>query len=250
MLALTSITALLASVSVATAAVVAPRADTTTAIAAITATPHFTKPSTAAIQTQSPEPTKVQAALDGPAEFTLTVVNRAGRPVTTHYASHTTVVPLPSPIGPAPVPREMVIGESMHMLIPFNHGGTMFVSAGAMLGQESQIEYTFDNQNGTNKAVINISYVEAYSFSIMCTCSDGVKTGCDVPLFAKHQCVEPDHVNAFGACVNSAPDGGPASGFFADCKGKAYTYAHDNDAVNNGNCRTGDFTCEILPNGK
>lgn len=89
----------------------------------------------------------------------------------------------------------------------------MFVSAGAMLGQESKIEYTFDNQNGTNKADMNISYVEAYCFSIMCTCSDGVKTGCDIPLSAKHQCVEPDHLNAAGACVNSTPDFGPASDF-------------------------------------
>lgn len=84
----------------------------------------------------------------------------------------------------------------------------------------------------------------------MCTCSDGVKTGCDIPLSSKHQCVEPDHLNAAGACVNSAPDFGPASDFFADCKNKAFVYAHDTKAVNNGNCHTGDFTCEILPNGK
>lgn len=65
--------------------------------------------------------------------------------------------------------------------------------------------------------------------------------------------MEPDHLNAAGACVNSAPDFGPASDFFADCKNKAFVYAHDahdTKAVNNGNCHTGDFTCEILPNGK
>lgn len=106
MLALTTITALLASVSMATAAVVAPRADTTTAFATINATPQFTKPATTAFQTQSPEPTKAQAALDGPAQFTLTVVNRAGRPVTTHYASHTTVVPLPARLDPHPSPAK------------------------------------------------------------------------------------------------------------------------------------------------
>lgn len=181
--------------------------------------------------------------------MTLTIANRAGRPVHTQRQRNTGPA-LRSPIGTAPGPGTMAKGESMHYLVPFNYGGTVMVSDVAVLGHESQIEYTFNNQNGTNKAVINISYVKAYSLSIMCTCSDGVKTGCDIPLFANHQCVEPDHLNSAGSCVNSAGEDGPASPFFADCKSEAYVYAHDDKATNNGHCHTGDFICEILPNGK
>ncbi|KAK0747118.1 hypothetical protein B0T18DRAFT_413138 [Schizothecium vesticola] len=181
--------------------------------------------------------------------MTLTIANKAGRPVTTHHYHNAHTPTLPSPPA-APTPGVMADGQSMHYVVPLGYGGTMMVSAGEMLGQESQLEYTFETQDGINKVALDISYFKAYSFSMVCTCSDGVKTGCDIPLFAKHQCVSPDYVNAAGACVNAAPDAGPASPFFADCKDKAYVYTFNDLATNNGNCLTGDFTYEILPNGK
>lgn len=82
------------------------------------------------------------------------------------------------------------------------------MAKGKFLGDESLVEYTFENQDGINKIAINVSYVTGFTYSIDCSCSDGTHlSGCTEPLWAQSTCEQP---NGEGACKNALrASGGP-----------------------------------------
>lgn len=197
-----------------------------------------------------PAPTKVKAAQVGPTAMTVTIMNQAGVPVSTTHGVNTldpltTVLPTVS----LPGPGILANGGSHTYVLPLGHGGNLGVAKGKFLGDESLVEYTFENQDGINKIAIDVSYVTGFTFSIDCSSSDGTHLwGCTEPLWAQSTCEQP---NGEGSCKNPfrASGGPPANPFFQKCQGKAYTFSGDHPALNNGGCATGSATCKILPGG-
>lgn len=197
-----------------------------------------------------PGPTKVKAAQVGPTAMTVTILNQAGVPVSTTHGVNTldpltTVLPTVSLPGPGVLAND---GSHTYVL-PLGHGANLGVAKGKFLGDESLVEYTFENQDGINKIAIDVSYVTGFTHSIDCSCSDGTHlSGCTEPLWAQSTCEQP---NGEGACKNPlrASDGPRANPSFQKCQGKAYTFSGDHPALNNGGCGTGSVTCTILPGG-
>lgn len=195
-------------------------------------------------------PTKVNAAQVGPTAMTITIMNQAGVPLSTTHGVNTldpltTVLPTVS----LPGPGILANGGSHTYVLPLGHGSNLGVAKGKFLGDESLVEYTFENQDGINKIAIDVSYVTGFTFSIKCSCSDGTHlSGCTESLWAQSTCEQP---NGEVACKNPlrASGGPPANPFFQKCQGKAYTFSGDHPALKNGGCGTGSVTCTILPGG-
>lgn len=121
-----------------------------------------------------PGPTKVKAAQVGPTAMTVNILNQAGVPVSTTHGVNTldpltTVLPTVS----LPGPGVLANGGSHTYVLPLGHGGNLGVAKGKFLGDESLVEYTFENQDGINEIAIDVSYVTGFAYSIDCSCSGG-----------------------------------------------------------------------------
>jgi len=125
----------------------------------------------------------------------------------------------------------------------------------ALGGEASLIEGSFKPQLGSSTPVgcIDVSYIAGFSFPVVCTCfsDNNFLSGCDKNLFQLGTCPPGDLVS--GVCKN--PRRGnkelkEPTDFFRPCRGKAYTYEDDHDALSNGKCQSGTMRCVILPNGR
>ncbi|KAK3690547.1 hypothetical protein B0T22DRAFT_491740 [Podospora appendiculata] len=184
----------------------------------------------------------------GPATMTISLFNKAGVDLTTYRSDgQVTGIVKAGDFGVAlyPAPWE---------------GGMISINQAkypADFGDESLIEGSYKAQpalaNGAFPVSdIDVSYVDGFSFPIMCYCGDdgSYMSGCDKPLWSMNPC--PTN-NGLGSCKNPKRDDDARNvtpdPFFAPCQGLAYTYPMDSEANSNGFCQSGTYLCDVLPNG-
>lgn len=117
----------------------------------------------------------------------------------------------------------------------------------------------FEGQTQNNTAAMDVSYVEGYSVSMMCTDNEtGFKSGCTINLWEQGTC--PTGGSEGGVCKNPQGPGGtrdsavrfceacsPPDPFFAPCAAAAYTFPFDDAAVEGQSSL--DLSC-VIGNGE
>jgi len=189
-----------------------------------------------------------------PGTLTIQVVNNAGVALTTaHYRNPTSPT-----LVDDPQPGRMENGVTHELHAPREWAGNIAINdtRSALGGEASLIEGSFKPQLGSSTPVgcIDVSYITGFSFPVVCTCfsdNNNFLSGCDKNLFQLGTCPPGDLVS--GVCKNP-PRGHTElkepTYFFRPCRGKAYTYEDDRDALSNGKCQSGTMRCVILPNGR
>ncbi len=187
--------------------------------------------------------------------LTVTVVNKAGVDLTTSHAYNKGASSL---VGNGPFNGVLKAGATASWYAPKGWAGMNAYNRAqyTLGGSESLIEGSFvmDGNAGWEVVVINISYVSGFSVPIQCYCKkDGKRmTGCTEPLWAQGTCPAENLTN-HGTCYNPMRDRENdkfATPFFEKCKGQAYTFVQDHEALSNGKCQTADIICDILPDGR
>lgn len=90
----------------------------------------------------------------------------------------------------------------------------------------------------------DVSYIQGYSVPIVCSCSDNLNAGCNIPLFwGKAKCPE---LGPGNTCLNPLRDSAQGRGtaghpFFDPCQGAAMIYPNDYDGVKN--CPVNEISC-------
>ena len=111
----------------------------------------------------------------------------------------------------------------------------------------SRIEGNWGVNDPLDNVSVDVSYVVGYSVPITCSCGAPGQgqaiVGCNKPLFnLGNKCNNLlDRYTSSNVCLNTSPERGPPSAFFAPCQGAAYTYPDDNLAVRA--CYTNQITC-------
>ncbi|KAI1322751.1 hypothetical protein F5Y16DRAFT_404154 [Xylariaceae sp. FL0255] len=145
------------------------------------------------------------------------------------------------------------VGQVEGFAVPTNWAGRVAV-AEAQYGDltdgrlVSLIEANFDVPLGYTVAVpdVDVSFVDAYSVPITCSCAGTVVTGCNRNLLALSSC--PSGMLEAGSCYNPLKPDAQATAptaFFAPCNHAAYTYPADSLANSFGQCQNGYISCCI-----
>ncbi|KAK8073895.1 hypothetical protein PG994_004794 [Apiospora phragmitis] len=112
------------------------------------------------------------------------------------------------------------------------------------------IEANYAIPGGYSYAVadVDVSFVNGFSVSTVCSCDNKVVTGCNKNLWNLNTCA---NNNGQGGCVNPLRDdksATQAAPFFRPCQHAAWTYVEDGDADAWGLCQSGHITCCVGPN--
>lgn len=198
------------------------------------------------------------AFTDGPATYTLTISNGAGRALSTAHYVASTDTPV---LSENPQPGVFAAGASQVLHVPRGWEGNVAIGE-ARFGLPgpfaSLIEGSYKQQLPTTTDwlwAMDVSYVAGYTVPIICYCGAtnvpaNRLSGCSVPLFQNSACPPADFDAAKGDCRNPLKGSNGATAatpFFKPCQGQAYTYPGDHDGLANGKCQTSTTTCIILP---
>ncbi|KXJ93494.1 hypothetical protein Micbo1qcDRAFT_203567 [Microdochium bolleyi] len=194
---------------------------------------------------QPPPNVMLAAALNRPPQYlTIRIVNKHARPLSTTHARNWDS---PTAVGGLIPPGTIATKATTSFVVPTNWAGMVAVGE-ARRGtprDASLIEanFVYVADYGMAVATVDISYVDAFTVPIVCSCSGRVVTGCNKGLWGMSTC--PDKAT-YGACLNPTrpfPDGTTASSFFAPCRAAAYTFAKDDLATSWGDCQSGIIRC-------
>ncbi|KAI0602005.1 hypothetical protein F4775DRAFT_588824 [Biscogniauxia sp. FL1348] len=217
---------------------------TTTTVAGLTFFTTSTRPpptttTTNHTHTHTPAPRAIQAP---PPLLHITLVNAHTAPLSTAHASNAGA---PAPVRGPTRPGTLAVGATAAFAVPTGWAGRVVVAEaeadGLGLGLGSLVEagFTVWRDFGVAVADVDVSYVDAYTVPIVCSCEGVAVSGCNKDLFALHTCPNLQH----GVCLNDALHAESATPFFAPCSHSAYTFPADNAANSYGRCQNGHITC-------
>ncbi|KAK0741865.1 hypothetical protein B0T21DRAFT_283359 [Apiosordaria backusii] len=151
-----------------------------------------------------------------------------------------------------PPPGDWPAGAVNTAVVPTGHAGRIaFAKKGKIInGWESLVEYSLikDKKLGFGVGDIDVSYVDGFTYPILCTCKGVRLSGCYDNLWTQGKTCPEE--NGQGACKNPhrmKKDIDHAHEWFKLCEHKAYTYSKDDQANSNGKCQSGTVECEIMP---
>ncbi|KAJ1329772.1 hypothetical protein MN608_06508 [Microdochium nivale] len=181
-----------------------------------------------------------------PKYLTVRIANKLSRPLSTTHARNWDSPTAVRGVGP---PGTIAPSATASFVVPTDWAGMVAVGE-ARWGtprDASLIEANFVavRDYGMAVATVDISYVDAFTVPIVCSCSGRVVTGCNKGLWGLSTCPKQDKAN-HGACTNPTrafPEGTTASPFFAPCRAAAYTFAKDDLATSWGDCQSGVIQC-------
>ncbi|KAK0662540.1 hypothetical protein QBC41DRAFT_235077 [Cercophora samala] len=183
--------------------------------------------------------------------FTVIFKNNAGEALTTMHTKNEGAE-FPPLNGGMPAPGEFPAGAVKSAVLPTGYAGRIaFAQKGKVIdGWESLIEYSLITDKGLGFAPgdIDVSYVDGFTYPIVCNCKGVRLSGCPVNLWkGGAQCPE---LSTQGACKNPhrmKKDITYADPWFKRCEHQAYTYSTDDAANSNGQCQSGTVECIISP---
>ncbi|KAL8796945.1 MAG: hypothetical protein Q9195_000716 [Heterodermia aff. obscurata] len=111
-----------------------------------------------------------------------------------------------------------------------------------VISRGSKIEAAFLGGN----VYVDVSYVDGYTYPIVCSCQGQVLVGCNYPLLAHAAadggCPSPGNRICYNPDVHSGKvSGSPALSFFEPCQGAAMTYPNDFNGQNT--CPVNEVFC-------
>ncbi|KAI0395238.1 hypothetical protein F5Y17DRAFT_457138 [Xylariaceae sp. FL0594] len=191
-----------------------------------------------------------QAIQPPPPLLTISIINQYGADVST---THNRNADSPAATGANFDPGVIRNGATATFAAPTNWAGRVGIAAardGDLTDARdvSLIEANFIRDAGSGLAVadVDVSYVDAFTVPITCSCSGRTVTGCNKNLLAisscpagylhKNSCYNPLKADNFATA---------ATPFFAPCAHAGYTYPRDSLANSWGECQSGHITCCI-----
>lgn len=166
--------------------------------------------------------------------LTININNRMGTPLSIQYRSNAGA-PSPSGINQSPA---TLVGSTM-LVYPSGWAGNIVLGPNFdVAGSKIEAELTT-----SDPPVVDVSYVDGYSVPITCSCNNVAVTGCNKDLFSLNSCPDPAPGPVCHNPEQNELTGNTAAPFFAPCRGSAYTYPTDNNAVSNSPCSNNVIDC-------
>ncbi|KAK8110079.1 hypothetical protein PG999_008216 [Apiospora kogelbergensis] len=184
----------------------------------------------------------------GPKYVTITITNKKDEPISTSHARDPNT---PKMVSGNANPGVIPAGGRAEFAVPTGWIGSVAITPSRfrLTNDITLIEANYVVPGGYSYAVadVDVSFVNGFSVTTVCSCSGKGVTGCNKNLWDLNKC---PNDNKQGGCVNplrADKNAREAAPFFRPCQHAAWTYVEDGAADAWGSCQSGHITCCVGP---